>query len=335
MSTLYAGIDLGGTKIACGLATADGKIVADRAVATGSHEGPDAVIQRIADLVNALANETETRPAAVGIGVPGLADVGRGMTKFLPNMPTQWRDVPVRELLSPKVGCAVHLLNDARAATLGELVFGHGRGVKDMIFYTLGTGIGGGVVIDGKLRLGPLGAAGELGHVTILPDGPLCGCGSRGCLETLASGPALTGEGVRLLRSGQAPILYERIGGDISRVTPKAMAEAASAGDKAIHEAIRRVGYYLGLGVANVISTLHPELVVFGGGVAEMGSVLIDVVRETACKHVGMFPATAIRFEQSELRERAGIMGGVAAAMQAGLPVAAGSIHQANQTNKS
>jgi len=256
MDEIYAGVDLGGTKIACGLAGADGKLIADRAISTESHEGPNAVIQRIAGLVNALARETGRRPAAVGIGVPGLADVNRGVTRFLPNLPTQWRDVPVRELLTPQVGCDVFLLNDARAATLGELAFGHGRGVKDMIFYTLGTGIGGGVVIDGKLRLGPLGAAGEFGHVTILPDGPLCGCGSRGCLETLASGPALSGEGVRLLRSGQAPKLFELTQGDASKVTPKVLAEAAVAGDAAVLEAVRRAGYYLGIGVANVISTV-------------------------------------------------------------------------------
>ena len=323
MSELYAGVDLGGTKIAAGLATTDGKIVADRAVPTGSNEGPQAVVQRIADLINALAKDTGNRVKAVGIGVPGLADVTHGVTKFLPNMPGQWRDVPVRELLSPKVNCEVYLLNDARAATLGELAFGHGRSVKDMVFYTLGTGIGGGIVIDGKLRLGPLGAAGELGHVIVQPDGPRCACGSRGCLEIFASGPALTGEGVRLLKSGQASILFEKIGGDASRVTPKSMADAAAAGDKAIQEAIRRAGYYLGLGVAGVISTLHPEMVVFGGGVAEMGAPLLDVVRETAVKNVGLFPADSVQFKQSELRERAGLMGGVAVAMQAGIREAA------------
>ena len=150
-SELYASIDLGGTKIACALGTPDGEIVAERAVPTLSHEGPQAVLARIADLVNALAAEIRQRPVALGMGVPGLADVSRGVVKFLPNLPTNWRDVPVRDSLVPRIGCPVYLLNDVRTATLGELTFGAGRaqpGVT-MAFFALGTGVGGGVVVDG------------------------------------------------------------------------------------------------------------------------------------------------------------------------------------------
>ena len=188
MAETYASVDLGGTNIACIFAGGDGRIVCGRTVPTQSHEGAQAVLARIAELVKSLAAECGSRPAALGMGIPGLADLKNGVTKFLPNLPTQWRDVPVRDVLSPKAGCPVFLLNDVRMATLGELVFGHGRTSRTMAFFALGTGIGGGVAIDGKLRLGPLGAAGELGHQTILPDGPQCGCGSRGCLETVAAG---------------------------------------------------------------------------------------------------------------------------------------------------
>ena len=125
------------------------------------------------------------------MGVPGLVEIDTGITKFLPNFPGHWRDVEVARILSARIGCHVQLLNDVRTATLGELTFGHGRGVNTMAFFSLGTGVGGGIVVDGKLRLGPLGAAGELGHMTILPDGPPCGCGSRGCLETLVGAPAI------------------------------------------------------------------------------------------------------------------------------------------------
>lgn len=320
MSELYASVDLGGTKIACAFGTADGDIVAERTTPTHSHEGPEAVLGRIADLVNALAASVGQRPAAVGMGVPGLADVQRGVVKFLPNLPTHWRDVPARDVLAPRLGCPVYLLNDVRMATLGELTFGLGRDVPGvtMAFFALGTGIGGGVVIDGKLRLGPLGAAGELGHQTILPDGPQCGCGNRGCLETLASGPAIVAQGVWLLQSGRAPRLYDLVEGDVARITPREMAQAAEAGDDAVRGVLTRAAEYLGIGVANVVVALHPDLVVLGGSVAQIGPLLFDTVRATVLRRVGMFPPDDVRIEPSRLGNRAGILGGIALARDSG-----------------
>ncbi|MGD0922552.1 MAG: ROK family protein [Terriglobia bacterium] len=319
MADIYASVDLGGTNIAGVFAGQDGRILCERKVPTQSHEGPEAVLERIAELVNGLAQEIGSRPRALGMGIPGLADLKKGVTKFLPNLPTQWRDVPVREVLSPKIGCPVYLLNDVRLATLGELTFGHGRSARTMVFFALGTGIGGGVAVDGKLRLGPLGAAGELGHQTILPDGPRCGCGSRGCLETLASGPAITAEGIRLMLSGLAPKLHELVRGEASAVTPREMAAAAEAGDTRVREAIVRAAGYLGIGVANVVTILHPDLVVLGGGVAAIGPLLFDTVRQTVRERVGMFPTDDIEIKPSLLGERAGALGGIALAMKGGL----------------
>ncbi|MBW2270506.1 MAG: ROK family protein [Deltaproteobacteria bacterium] len=319
MSEVYASVDLGGSKVACALATGDGNVLAERTIPTQSHQGSQAVFARIAALVSELAAEAGCQPAALGMGVPGLVDLEAGVVEFLPNLPTQWRDVPARDMLSSQVGCPVHLLNDVRMATLGELVFGHGsRGACTMVFFALGTGIGGGVVVDGKLRLGPLGAAGELGHQTILPDGPRCGCGNRGCLETLAAGPAITAQGVWLLHSGRAPRLHELVGGDAAAVTPKEMAQAAEAGDEAVREALVRAAEYLGIGVANVVTALHPELVVLGGGVAEMGPLLLDVVRESVRRRVRMFPTEDVRIERSLLGDKAGLLGGIVLAMKGG-----------------
>jgi glucokinase len=315
---LYASVDLGGTKIACAFATATGEIVLEEQIPTWSHTGPEAVLDRIAGLVNDLAERTGATPTALGMGVPGLVDIEQGMTKFLPNLPTQWRDVPVRERLAPRIGCAVYLLNDVRTATLGELTFGHGRTANTMAFFALGTGIGGGVVVDRHLRLGPLGAAGELGHQTILPDGPRCGCGNLGCLETLASGPAIAAQGVWLMASGRAPKLHELVEGDAGRVTPKEMTLAAEAGDGAVREALVRAATYLGIGIANVVTILHPDLVVLGGGTAEIGPLLFDTVRATVTQRVGMFPTTGVRIEHSMLGARAGTLGGVALAMKGG-----------------
>jgi len=316
---IYASVDLGGTKIACGFAAGDGRILGEETVPTYAHEGPEAVLKRMADLTAGLAERLGCQPAALGMGVPGLVDLEKGVTKFLPNLPTQWREVPIRDILSPQVGCPVYLLNDVRTATLGELTFGHGRTARTMVFFALGTGIGGGVAVDGKLRLGPLGAAGELGHQTVIPDGPLCGCGSHGCVEALASGPAITAEGVRLALIGQAPKLHELVQGDLSCVTPRTMAAAAAAGDRAVREAIVRAAEYLGIAVANVVVVLHPDLIVLGGGVAGIGPLLFDTVKQTVQSRVRMFPVDDIRIERSLLGEKAGMLGGIALAVKGGL----------------
>ncbi len=319
MKPLYASIDLGGTNITAAIADDQGHVVADAKQPTQSHEGPSAVLERIAGMINALAAKRGGRLAALGMGVPGLADLAHGVTKFLPNLPTQWRDVPVRAMLEPQIGCPVHLLNDARAATLGELEFGLGRDVRTMIFFTLGTGVGGGVVVDRQLRLGPLGAAGEIGHQTIVPDGLPCGCGNRGCLETLASGPAIAAEGVRLLLSGNAPKLHELCEGSAAKVSPATMGAAARAGDANVAAAIRRAAEWLGIGAANLVTSLHPDLIVLAGGVAELGDLLIVPMRETIRRRVGMFPAHDIRVERSLLGDKAGLMGGIALAQRGGL----------------
>ena len=315
---LYASVDLGGTAIKCALCRENGDVVVGASVPTHSHEGPHAVLVRIAELVLRLAKDAGAMPAALGMGCPGLVDLPNGVTKFFPNLPTNWRDVPAAATLCSALGCPAYLLNDVRMATLGELTFGHGRTARTMAFFALGTGIGGGIAIDGKLRLGPLGAAGELGHMTILPDGPRCGCGNRGCLETLASGPALAAEGVRLLGTGLAPKLYELTGGDAAKVTTKTMAEAACAGDARVEEAIVRAGEYLGIAAVNTIVCLHPDLIVLGGGVAGIGELLFESVRRTIRERLGMIPAEGVEVKPSLLGERAGVIGGLVLAMRNG-----------------
>jgi len=319
MPAIYASVDLGGTNIKCAYGDESGRIICSDSMPTHSHEGQRGVIDRIAALVNALSRQAGSRPAALGMGCPGLVDLKNGITRFLPNLPTQWRDVPVREILSPQVECPVYLLNDVRTATLGELTFGHGRTGSTMAFFALGTGVGGGIAIDGKLRLGPLGAAGELGHQIILPDGPRCGCGNRGCLETLASGPAISAEGVRLMQTGLAPRLYEICHGEASQVTTREMADAARAGDELVREAIVRAAEYLGIGIVNLIVTLHPDLIILGGGVSQIGDLLFENVRRTIHERVHMLPTEGIEVKPSLLGEHAGTLGGIALAMKGGL----------------
>lgn len=309
---MVAGVDIGGTNIAAALASDDGVVVGERSIPTRSHEGPQAVLARVAEMLRQIGPAT-----AVGVGLPGTLDRASGIVRFLPNMTGQWRNVPAGPILRDALDVPVHLLNDARMATLGELTYGSGRDVSTMAMFTLGTGVGGGVVVDRKLILGPLGAAGEVGHQTILPDGPLCGCGNRGCLETLVSGPAITGQAIRTMQSGLAPKLHEMTGGDVSRVTPREVA-AASASDPALKDLMAQIGEYLGIAIANLINILHPELIVFGGGVAAMGDTLLQPVRAAVIRRVGMFPADNVRIERASLGDQAGVYGGIALALQQG-----------------
>jgi glucokinase len=319
MSDLFAGVDLGGTTITAALARRDGTVVADDQFPTEAYRGPEGVLDRIADLVDRLSARAGQRPLAVGVGCPGLVDVHRGVTRFFPNLPSQWRDVPVASQLGLRLRCPAFLLNDVRTATLGELTYGRGQSVQTMAFFSLGTGVGGGLVIDGKLRLGPYGSAGEIGHQTILPNGPLCGCGNHGCLEALVSGPALVGEAVRLMLAGQAPHLFVLTDGDPGRLSPKEIAAAAQQGDPGALSVIERTAEYLGIGVANVVTTLHPELVVLGGGVSGLGDLLLEPIRRSLHIRVRMFPPDDVRVECSALGDRAGVLGAVALASQGGL----------------
>ena len=318
MNTLYGSIDVGGTKIAGTLARSDGEIVVEETIPTLSQRGPEAVVGSIAALVRHLAEQAGESPAAVGIGMPGYIDVANQRTRFLPNLPTNWRDVPVPEWLTAQIHCPVYMLNDARLATLGELTFGRGRTAHTMVCLTLGTGIGGGLAIDGKLYLGPAGAAGEVGHQTIVPDGPRCGCGNRGCLETLASGPVIISKGIWLMQMGRAPRLYEIVQGDLARVTPREMAQAAGAGDETVRAEIVRAAEYIGIGLTNTVVVLHPDLIVLGGSVAKIGPLLFDTVRQTIRERAGMFPADNVQVVESALGVRAGLLGGIALAMAQG-----------------
>jgi glucokinase len=321
MSELLAGVDLGGTSIKIAIAEPNGDIIDSTTIPTDAHQGPDVVLSRIGDCVASLmASHSTSSLVGFGMGAPGLVDISQGIVQFLPNLHTQWRGVRAAEYLSNRFACQVRLLNDARVATLGELKFGHGKDAPHltMVFFAIGTGIGGGVVVDGKLRLGQLGAAGEVGHQTMMSDGPLCGCGNLGCLEAIAGGAALTGEGVRLMKCGLAPELSRLTNGDVSAITPKLLAEAAVE-DPAVRKSLTRAAEYIGIAVSNVVTVLHPDLIVLGGGVSEMGPLLFDTVENVVRKRVGMFSTENLRIEKSLLGERAGIAGAVALAIDASL----------------
>lgn len=209
----------------------------------------------------------------------------------------------------------MYVLNDARMATLGEHVFG-GHGGTDLMVLTLGTGIGGGIVLNDQLVLGRFGGAGEIGHQTLDANGPHCTCGNRGCLETLAGGPALAAAGAELMRHGKAPRLQVLTGGDPSLVNPRRMAEAARTGDEAVREVILRAAAWIGTGIANAVSITGIERIVLVGGLTGLGDLLLDRVRETARARVCMFPSDGIAVSFSRLGDNTAVLGGIALAAQ-------------------
>lgn len=314
---LYAGLDLGGTNIAAVFEVAGQRTF--QSIPTLGHEGPERVMEGMAAMIRGFAEESGAAVAAVGLGVPGLVEIATGTTLFLPNLPGQWRGVPVGQRLGEALGCPIYVLNDARLAAYGELVAGHGRTREDFALLTLGTGIGGGIVLGGKLRLGPLGAAGELGHQTMDPHGPRCGCGNRGCLEALASATALTAEGVRIALAGHAPKLLELAGGDTGKVSPKLIAMAAQEGEVAAQRAVQQMGRWLGIAAANLITILHCRCIVLTGGMSGMGPLLTDPIRQEIGERVGMMPTGDVEVLVSELGDQAGVTGALALGKDGGL----------------
>lgn len=321
---IFLGLDIGGTNLVAGAVKSNRDGMPEPAEAvlsvektlTLAAEGPDAVIARCAGLLQkAIASSGCRRDqvAGVGVGMPGPLDVKRGLVVYAPNFPG-WRDVPLVARLSEAIGVPVHMENDARMVTYGEFRFGAGRGYSNLIGITLGTGIGSGIIVGGELYTGALsGTAGEVGHMTIEPDGPRCGCGNQGCLETLAAAPAIVASVRRMLLGGQPSALTER---DVDALTAGDIAAAAAQGDLVARAAFARAGYYLGIAAANLINAINPDAIIFGGGVAQAGELLFEPLRRTARLRAlrGIGERTAILAAQ--LGDSAGVLGSAAWAMR-------------------
>jgi glucokinase len=242
--------------------------------------------------------------------------LSEGVVVSPPNLPG-WKEVPLRDLLEKRLEIPTFLENDANAAALGEHCFGAGRGSKQMIYITVSTGIGGGFILDGKLYHGADGVAAEIGHMTILPHGPHCGCGNQGCLEALASGTAIAREGRALLLRGLPTRIAELANQDPKAVSAKLVAEAAQLGDPRAEEIIHKAMDYLGIGVANLVNLLNPELVVIGGSLTKLGETLFDPVRHAINRRTFPIAAGRVQVVPAELGGRAGVCGAAAVAIHA------------------
>jgi len=289
----HLGLDLGGTNIKLAILEgagdgADPRLVWTHSAPTRAEQGPAAVVGRLAALGGSAMAEHGPIDT-VGVGVPGLFDPAAGTIKLFPNLPGDWPGQPVAGPLSDALGVRVALINDVRAFTLAEGRLGAARGCRDVVCLALGTGVGGGVIIDGRLHLGMDGSAGEIGHQTVLADGPRCGCGNRGCVEAVASAGALAELGGR----GSAEEVFA----------------AARDGDARGRAAVATVAGYLGIAVANAMVILSPERVVVGGGIAGAGEMLLEPIRAEVRRRVTLVPAERIQIVPGALGSTAGAIG--------------------------
>ncbi len=280
---------------------------------TDAHEGPRAVVERIVACAReALVEAGTSLEAVVGVGAmaAGPLDLARGVITTPPNLPG-WRDVPLRDMLREAFGLPVLLENDANAQAYGEYRFGAGRGALNLLFVTVSTGIGGGIVMDGRIYHGASGAAGEVGHLPLDPAGPPCGAGHPGDLEAMASGLAIAREAQSALLRGACPVLRRLVSED-RQASAETVAEAAALGDADANEILERAGRYLGMGLAGLVNVLNPDTVVLGGGLTNIGDRYLAPAREELARRAFPQALADVRVAIGSLGERAGALGAVA-----------------------
>jgi len=309
----YIGCDLGGTNLRTAIVDVEnGAVMHHLSVPTLARDGHEAVMKRMADLflhVIQRAGMKKEDIGGIGIGVPGVLDLERGETLFLPNLPGTWPHVPLQSTIAQLTGLPTQLLNDVRSITNGEWRFGAGRGVDTVVVFAIGTGIGGGLVINGQLHLSMGGTGGELGHMIIDFNGPRCGCGNYGCLEAYASGPAIAAMGMKAVAQGVKTLIADFCEYDLNRVTPELIERAARADDEIAKNIYEKAGYYIGLAAANICVSIGPRRIIIGGGVAKAGDLLLEPIRRTVLERVRVMPVEQIEVVASELGSNAGVIG--------------------------
>lgn len=316
MTRTILGIDIGGTKLAVGVAAEDGRLLSTGLAPTHASDGPDAVIGRVVELANRALSDaglTAGDLAAIGVGCTGPLDTVTGIVHDPPNMPG-WYAVPVGAHLAEAFGRPVVIDNDANAAAMGEYRFGAGRGFSDLFYATISTGIGAGLVLDGRLYRGVNGNAVEVGHMTVAYQGRRCNCGRRGCLEAYASGPAIAERAREALSTGERSTLQDRAGG-VEAITAADVSAAAVAGDPLARRIWDETTEVLGAGIANVLNAFNPGRVILGGGVTKAGDALFDPVRRLAHEQAFGPLLRVADIVPAELGEQVGVLGAVAIAL--------------------
>jgi glucokinase len=306
------GVDLGGTKILAGVFDAKFNLKGTAKLSTKADRGVEAVINRIARCVNEAVDECDLslkQLRGVGIGAPGAVDSDSGRVIFAPNLPG-WKDIPLKKELEKELGVPVFAGNDCNVCTLGTFDREYKAKPKNLVGVFIGTGIGGGLVINGDLYAGHNLTAGEIGHMVIEVNGPKCGCGNRGCLEALASRTAIFRKIQSAVKDGQKTILTDMLGDDLADMRSGDLRKAIRKGDKFVEKIVEEAAEYAGIGVANLINILNPEIVVVGGGVIEaLENEVMPSLLKAVKEHVMPGTMDGIKIEASKLGDHAGITG--------------------------
>ena len=303
------GVDVGGTNVKVALVDKTGSIVYTDTVPTRAEMGYEYTISNIIKAISDVIKESKVSKDAVegiGFGFPGQIDCDNGIVRLAPNIPG-WVDIPIADIVSKEFGVPVKVDNDVRCAALAELNYGAGKGTTNMICITVGTGIGSGLIVNGKLVRGASNAAGELGHIKLqMEGGPLCGCGDQGCLEAFASGPAIVAMAEEYIKGGKSTKYRELAKNEI---TPYYVCEAAKQGDVVAKKIFEIIGTYIGTGLASVVNLLNPEKIVIGGGVADAGDFLFNPIKEALKKRTMPIQGAAVQVVHAELGNTAGVIG--------------------------
>lgn len=310
MKKYRIGVDVGGTNVKIALVDFDGKIIYSNTVPTRAEMGYEAGVNNIKQAIKELMQETSATAKtieAIGFGLPGQIDYKEGLVKNLPNIPG-WVNIPLAKIMEEEFSIPTRLDNDVRCAALGELNFGAGKGCENLICITVGTGIGSGIVLNGKLVRGAANAAGEIGHIKMqMTGGPLCGCGDYGCFEAYASGPAIVTMAKEYISGGKSAKYKEMAPDGI--ITPYLVAQAALQGDAVSIQIFKQMGKIIGTGLASVVNLLNPQKIIIGGGVADAGDILLEPIRQTILDRAMPIQGQSVEVVPAQLANSAGVIG--------------------------
>lgn len=312
MNTHALGVDIGGTKVSVTLGNSRGKILHKVVFPTQTGKNFSLGIKEIGQTLNSLKSKVQEKKSilGIGVGIPGPMNPYTGVVEKSPHL-HGWEGVKLKNIFKKETGLPVFVGNDANAAALGEKVFGAGRKIKNFVYLTISTGIGGGIILDEKLLLGTSFGAGEVGHTIIVPEGAQCGCGHHGCLEAYASGTAIAKFVREEISKGRSSNIKKMAGRHL-KITGEMVAEAAKTKDSLALEAFRRAGYYLGIGLANLINILNPEMLILGGSVMKSSQLLWPSMNDSVRKHAWPSLDKACRIVKTRLGDQVGDLGAIA-----------------------
>lgn len=317
MNSHYIGVDLGGTKILTAIADKEGELISRSKLPTEADRGTGVIIENINRSINHALEQAGLDHRSIiriGVGSPGPLSTGEGIIYENSNLP--WKNVPIVDLLEEKTGIPVKLENDANAAAMGEKWFGAGRGIDNLIYVTISTGIGAGIIIERQVYHGINDGAGEVGHMTLEPEGPVCGCGNHGCFEALASGTAIGRMGREAVEEGQQTLIRELSDKNPDKIEAPLIARAARKGDAVARSIYQKAGYYLGIGLGNLVNLFNPEMIVLGGGVMKARELFMDDLLASLEERALTPSLSVLEVREVELGDDTGVMGAIAVAME-------------------